>query len=107
MHGDVSCADDEISERRPERFIVHPLIASEWHCLAQSELSVLFHDLDGFGTCVEGIDDLCARICSLGQSRAPILGLLERRPDFLHDLAASFLETPFEGVQERMTRGII
>ncbi len=93
MHSDVARADHEITKRRPQRFVINPLIADQRELVLEAEISVLLDDLYGFASRIEGVDNLRAGVTGLGQRCAPVLGLLKRRPDFLHHLAARLPRT--------------
>src|SRR5258708_38286663 len=96
MRGNVLDVEGQLPQSRPQRFVIDPVVADQGNLCPQSEVSMLLDDLDRFGACIEGVDNLCAGVCGLRQGGAVVLGLLEWRPDFLNHLSAVVLKAALE-----------
>src|SRR6266478_8354133 len=83
------------------------MVADQGNLCPQSEVSMLLDDLDRFGACIEGIDNLCAGVRGLRQCGAVVLGLLEWRPNFLNHLSAVVLKAALKSADKRTTCRII
>src|SRR5258708_26977048 len=100
MRGNVLDVEGQIPESRPQRFVIDPMVAYQGDLCSQSEVSMLLNDLDRFGACIEGVDNLCAGVGGLRQCGAVVLGLLEWRPNFLNHLSAVVLKATLESADK-------
>src|SRR5882757_2411200 len=107
MRCNVLDVERQIAQSGPQRFVIDPMVADQGNLCPQSEVSMLLDDLDRLGTCIEGVDNLCAGVCGLRQCGAVVLGLLEWRPDFLNHLSAVVLKAALESADKCTARRII